>query len=252
MGLRKSWDLGVIAAVMASAAIGAASAGAQEDAGERPNTAVTARMSVTPAKAGTVARPQGVVVRGAVQVVSEPDFDPPIITGEDILFGEGFSYNGDRYPRCLKVVIDFQGPEACPRASIMGMASGTGRADTVTARMKVILFNAGAARLLAYTTVDHPARVRRTIVLSTQNLIGMWRRQSTFFVPENLQIVAGIPIQLNNLYFSLGGRPWAKDYITTTSCPDGGWRYMASLHYLYDELGETSGDDVTGTVACTS
>jgi hypothetical protein len=247
MRLRKSLIPAVLAAVTGSA-VGAASASAQE---ERPKTVVTAKMAVTPNTAGTVARPQGVVVRGSVQVVSEPGFDPPIITGEDILFGEGFSYNGDRYPRCAKVVLDFQGPEGCPPGSIMGSAWGTGRADTVLANMKVILFNAGAARLLAYTTVDHPARVRRTIVLSTQNLIGAWRRQSSFLVPTNLQVVAGIPIQLNNLHFSLGGRRWAKDYITTTSCPAGGWRYQASLHYLEDRLGAISDDHVTGTVPCT-
>ena len=235
-------------AALIMSAVGAASASAQE---ERPSTVATAKMTVTPSKAGTAARPQGVVVRGSVQVVSEPGFDPPIITGEDILFGEGFSYNGDRYPRCLKVVLDFQGPAGCPRESIMGTANGTGRADTILANMKVILFNAGASRLLAYTTVDNPARVRRTVVVSTQNLIGAWRRQSTFMVPENLQVVAGVPIQLNNLHFSLGGRPWAKDYITTTSCPDGGWRYQANLHYLHDSLGETSAEALTGAVACT-
>jgi hypothetical protein len=248
MRLRKSLKAAVLA-VLAVSAAGAASASAQQ---ERPSTVVTARMAVTPSKAGTVARPQGVVVRGSVQVVTEPGFDPPIITGEDILFGEGFSYNGDRYPRCLKVVLDFQGPDACPPGSVMGSAWGTGRADTILANMRVILFNAGAARLLAYTTVDHPARVRRTIVLSTQNLIGAWRRQSSFMVPKNLQVVAGLPIQLNNLHFSLGGKPWARDYITTTSCPGGGWRYQASLHYLYDRFGETGDDAVAGTVACTS
>jgi hypothetical protein len=248
MHLRKSLTAAVLAALAVSAA-GAASAPAQE---ERPETAVTTRMSVTPSKAGTVARPQGVVVGGAVQAVTEPDFDPPIITGEDIMFGEGFSYNGDRYPRCSKLILDFHGPSGCPHASIVGSASGTGRADTVRARIDVVLFNAGASRLLAYTTVDHPARVRRTVVLSTQNLIGTWRRQSSFLVPENLHVVAGIPIQLNNLYFSLGGRPWAEDYITTTSCPPGGWRYQVSLHYLFDSLGETSDERVTGTVPCTS
>jgi hypothetical protein len=248
MRLAKSLNPALLAALTVSA-VGAASASAQE---ERPKTVVTAKMAVTPSKAGTVARPQGVAVRGSVQVVTEPGFDPPSITGEDILFGEGFSYNGDRYPRCSKLVLDFQGPEGCPRGSVMGSAYGTGRADTVLAKVKVVLFNAGAARLLAYTTVDHPARVRRTIVLSTQNLIGGWRRQSTFLVPENLQVVAGMPVQLNNLHFSLGGRSWAEDYITTTSCPVGGWRYQASLHYLEDRLGAISDDHVTGAVACTS
>jgi hypothetical protein len=248
MRLRKSLVAAVLAALTVSAA-GTASASAQE---ERPATVVTTRMSVTPSKAGTVAQPQGVVVGGAVQAVTEPDFDPPIITGEDILFGEGFSYNGDRYPRCSKLILDFRGPSGCPHASIMGSASGTGRADTVRARIHVVLFNAGASQLLAYTTVDHPARVRRTVVLSTQSLIGPWRRQSSFLVPDNLHVVAGIPVQLNNLYFSLGGRPWAKDYITTTSCPAGGWRYQVSLHYLFDILGETSDEQVTGTVPCSS
>jgi hypothetical protein len=248
MRLRKSLKAAVIA-VLAVSTAGGARASAQE---ERPNTVVTTRMSVTPSKSGTAAGPQGVVVGGAIQVVTEPDFDPPIITGEDILFGEGFAYNGDRYPQCSKLILDFHGPSGCPRASIMGSASGTGRADTVRARIRVVLFNAGASRLLAYTTVDHPARVRRTVVLSTQSLIGAWRRQSSFLVPDNLHVVAGIPVQLNNLFFSLGGKPWAKDYITTTSCPAGGWRYQVSLHYLFYSLGETSDEQVTGTVPCTS
>jgi hypothetical protein len=249
MRLRKSWGSAMLAALTISAAC-AASASAQE---ERPRTAVTARMAVTPTRAGTPARPQGVAVRGSVQVVTEPGFDPPIITGEDFLFGEGFSYNGDRYPRCTKVALDFHGPGGCPRASIMGIAWGTGRADTVLASMRVTLFNAGAARLLAYAEIDNPARVRRAVVVSTQSLIGSWRHQSSFMVPKDLQIVAGIPIQLNNLYFSLGGRPWAEDYITTTLCPVGGWRYQANLHYLFDSLGgETSDEHETGTVSCTS
>ena len=77
------------------------------------------------------------MVRGSVQVVTEPGFDPPIITGEDIMFGEGFRYNGDRYPAVRKVVLDFPGPNGCPRGSIMGSAHGTGRADTVLANMRV-------------------------------------------------------------------------------------------------------------------
>src|SRR5215218_2334190 len=99
MRLRKSMMVAVAGALAVSTG-GAVSASAQE---ERPRTVVTVKMSVTPSKAGSAGRPQGVIVGGAVRVVSEPDFDPPIITGEDILFGEGFAYNGDRYPRCSKV-----------------------------------------------------------------------------------------------------------------------------------------------------
>jgi hypothetical protein len=245
--MRKSAVLAVLAALAVSA-VGAAGAPAED----RPLTTAVARMMVTPSKAGTEAHPQGVLVVGTVQVTTESGFDPPIVTGEDILLGEGFSYNGDRYARCSKVVLDFQGPAGCPRESIMGSAGGTGRADTVLANMKVILFNAGAERLLAYTTVDHPARVRRTVVLSTTDLVGPWRRQSSFMVPKDLQVVAGMPIQLNNLNFSLGGRSWARDYITTTSCPDGGWRYQASLHFLDDQVDEVSLQGISGTIDCTS
>ncbi len=248
MRLRKLWS-SVLAVLTISAVCAESASSAQR---ERPTTAVTARMAVTPTKAGTPERPQGVAVHGSVEVVTEPGFDPPIITGEDFLFGEGFSYNGDRYPRCAKVVLDLRGPAACPHSSIMGRAWGTGRADTVMASMRVTLFNAGAARLLAYAEVDHPTRVRRAVVVSTQELLGGWRHRSSFMVPTDLQVIAGIPIQLNNLHFSLGGRPWAKDYITTTSCPEGGWRYQSNLHYLYDSLGETRDEGFPGAVACTS
>ncbi len=251
MKVRKS--SGLLAGAIAASTIVVATAMAQVVPDQDlPDTKLSADVTATPSKAGTQRNPQGIAVTGTGKIVTEPGFDPPVVTAVDIQVGRGVLYRGDDYVKCSKRVLDREGPKGCPRESIMGHAIVTARADTVNTAIDAVLFNAGSKRMLAYATLDNPARVQETVVVKTVDMTGKWRYRDTFRVPKKLQVVAGVPIQATGIKFEFGGKPYAKGYVSTTSCPRGGWKYKVTAHYLFDLTGQTSEDTLTGSVPCTA
>ena len=63
--------------------------------------------------------------------------------------------------------------------------------------------------------------------------------------------MAGIPLQLDRITLKVGGRSYAKDYITSTSCPRGGWRYQVTARSFYTGLGQSADSKAAGTIPCT-
>jgi hypothetical protein len=94
--------------------------------------------------------------------------------------------------------------------------------------------------------------VRETIVLKTAWMAGEWRYSGTVRVPKSLQVIAGVPIRTTGIRLTIGGKSSGTEYVTTTSCPRGGWRYQATFHLLHDATGRTSQSTVAGTSPCTS
>jgi hypothetical protein len=247
MRIRKSH--GLLAAAVAVGAVAVAPALAQEDL---PETRIVSNATATPNKAGTPKHPQGISVTASGRLIVEPGFDPPIVTGLDILVGKGLVWNSRKYASCSKPTLDRQGPKGCPPKSIMGSAVATGMADTVPARLQMVFVNGSGDQKYAYATLNNPARVQTTIVVkSSRPKGGTWDHLETVHVPEVLQIVAGVPVRLTAVKFKIGGKPYAKDYVTSTSCPRGGWKYQVTAHYLYDLLNQTDEEVSTGSIACT-
>lgn len=236
----------LLAGLIAAGAIAAAPAMAQD----LPETDIAVSVKMTPSKAGTKKRPKGIALSGTAKITTEAGFDPPIVTGLDVLMGKGFVYNGDDYVKCRKRTLDRKGPRGCPRKSIMGHAKGTARADTVITHPDVVFVNAGSKRLFAYTTLYHPALVQETLVMRTKKMTGRWSYRDTVRVPKSLQVVAGVPIQFTGVKFRLGGKPYARKWMTVSSCPRGGLRYRATVHYLYDLTGQRDRDVVAGRIRC--
>jgi hypothetical protein len=242
----------LLALAGAASAIAVVSASAQ-DTSDVPDTDIQAHVKVTPNKAGSKGAPQGVRVIGDATLTTEAGFDPPLVTGVDILVGPGIAWNGGDYAKCAKVTLERGGPQACPKKSIMGTALATGMADTVAAHLKVTFVNGGQAWHYAYATLDNPARVQQTIPIRSEELKGgKWAHRERFKIPESLQVVAGVPIRFTKMRFEVGARSYARNYIATTSCPKGGWKYQATAHYLFDLTGQTSEDTIEGSVPCTS
>jgi hypothetical protein len=245
--------LALLGVALVAIGIAVTSATAQDEAArDEPVTTLSADVEMTPTRAGTRQRPRAVTLGGTAKIVTEPGFDPPIVTGVDIYVGHGLSWNGDDYVTCSKRVLDSKGPKGCPQRSIMGSGVATARADTVNTRIDVVMVNGGSKTLYAHASLTNPARVQETVVVKTTAPGGRWRYRDSFTIPKSLQVVAGVPIQVTGMTFSLGGRSWAREYITSTSCPSGGWRYKAVAHYLFDLSGKTSEDTITGTVPCRS
>jgi hypothetical protein len=220
---------------------------------QAPVTTVTVDAKVTPSKAGTKRNPRGVTLSGNIRWESEAGIEPPIVTAFDILISKGGVFNGGKYPKCAEALINRRGPGACPRKSIMGSATGVALADTEITRPKVTFVNGGARRICFYTVLTNPARVRTCVPGRITKLSGnpKWSYRVKITVPEVLQVVAGVPIALRSIQWTAGGKPYAKDWIATTSCPKGNrWGFELETFYLYED-GSRSSSKNSDSMRCT-
>jgi hypothetical protein len=242
----KTTHLLIAYAVAAGAAAIVVPAMAQDPAQVRIESSATA----SPNKAGTAAHPRGLSLRAAARLVFPPDVEAPIVTGIEIRSSPGLDWHGGKYVKCAKATLSRKGPSGCPRESIMGTATATGRADTVAARLDVVFVNGGEGTTYAYATLNRPARIRETLVIHTKRFSsGPWGHEESVQIPPSLQIVAGVPLQLDRITLAIGGKSYAKGYISSTACPSGGWRYEVTAHTATgDQTGETVG---TGRISCT-
>ncbi|MEX1141389.1 MAG: hypothetical protein WD993_05075 [Thermoleophilaceae bacterium] len=237
----------IAAAVVLIGWLGVAPAAGQDGV---PDTKLSAKATATPSKAGTKRNPRGLAIKATARIDSEPGFERPVVTGVDILVGKGLVWNADDYAKCTKRVLDREGPKGCPRRSIMGQARVTARADTVAVHADVVFFNGGWKRTFAYTTLYNPALVQEAIVVKRTKARGRWAHRESLRVPKSLQVVAGVPIQVTGAKMRIGGKRYARDYITSSSCPKGGWRYRATVHYLF-ATGKAGRDTFDGSIRCT-
>jgi hypothetical protein len=211
-----------------------------------PPTKISATTTVSPNKAGTKKKPQGVKLDFKATYTTTGDVEHPIIQGGTVYITKGALYNGGKYPKCSADTLAQGGPSACPAKSIMGSGSGHAHADDVITIPKITVVNGGAKTIYFWTVLQNPARVQAAVPANITKQTGKWAYKVTFKVPQSLQIVAGIPITLDDLHVTLGGKSWAKDWLATTSCPSNHkWPYSSTWNLSTG--GSISYDD---SVAC--
>jgi hypothetical protein len=234
----------LLAVVMTVGAIAAAPSVAQQT-----QTQVEANAQISPNKAGTKSNPQGVKLSGTVKWTSEAGIEPPIVTAATVYIGKGGTYNGGKYPKCSKATLQ-SNPSKCPAKSKMGTGTGEAYADNVITRPRVVFYNGGAKWMYHYTTLFNPAFVQEPVPARITKVSGKWNYKVRITVPENLQIVAGVPIALRNFKYAVGGKKYAKEYIATTSCPKGNkYDFQLETEYLYSD-GSRSKSATQDTVPC--
>lgn len=240
---------GLLAAAVVAGAVAVVPAIAQD----LPETRIVSHAKATPSKAGTQKHPQGVSITAAAELMTPRDMDPPIVDRVEILVGKGLIWNDDKYTKCSEQVLRRHGPGGCPRTSLMGSATATGMADTTAARVDLLIFNGGERRKYVYATLDHPARVREVLTVESSKLqgSGTWAHRETINVPPSLQIVAGIPLRLTKVRMQIGGKSYAKDFVASTSCPQGGWKYQVTANYLHDSPDQPANNVNKGSIPCT-
>lgn len=208
-------------------------------------TVLTVDAKVSSSKAGTKKKPKGVNLTVKTTWTTPPQFEPPITQKATAFFPKGSLYNGKKYPSCSLSKLNRKGPKGCPKGSIMGSGTGSAFADTVITRPKITVVNGGAKNVWLYTVLNNPARVQTGVPGKITKLSGnpKYGYRLDLTVPQVLQVVAGVPIQLRDLTIKAG----KKDWLATTSCPkDKKWR--AAVETSFDN-GGTSGL-VETTVPC--
>jgi hypothetical protein len=224
---------------------------------EEQDVEFTSKFSMTPERAGTKARPKGVHLDARLSV-NVPDGMAGIFGGR-ILLPKGTVYNGALYPRCSAAVLRMDGAgrppfEVCSVESIMGASTTLADADGVLTRPKLMYVNGGAREILALITLFHPAFVQEPMEIDVRKLHGRkrkWAYDLRFVVPDNIRIVAGVPILLPELDIDLGGKPYAPRYLVTNGgCPERGFLpYRARVHYELRD-GATGTSAHGGRIAC--
>jgi hypothetical protein len=231
--------------VVASCAV-AAPVLAQSSGTNPSNTVLTTKVSVSPSKAGTKRKPQGVKLQFKVNWTTPEDMDKPVTQTADVLFPKGSLYNGRKYATCSQSTMEQKGVSACPRKSIMGTGGGSAYADTVLTHPAITVVNGGANKVYLFTVLTNPARVAEPVPGTITKMSGQWAYKLHLVVPSNLQVVAGVPIALRDLTITAGGKSWAKDWLATTSCGTGNqWPFQ--LTTAFDNGGSAT---YRGTTPC--
>jgi hypothetical protein len=218
--------IALVLSVAALAALAAVAASAQQPTQVPIKLRVEAK--VTPNRAGTPRKPQGVRIGVVAHIDIPSDYDPPLVEKVEVWFPRGGVYNGHRYPSCSQATLDRRGPSACPKGAIMGSGRGTATADRVPTYPRITVVNGGRDRAYFYTVMTNPARVQAPVVGKVRKLGGRWSYHLSATIPKNLQIVAGVPIVLNKLEINAGRGSW----LATTSCPSNRrWPYKARVTF---------------------
>lgn len=227
-----------VAAVCGLLAVAAVPAVAQSPSG--PGVTVTAKVS--PNKAGTRRHPRGVVLNTTIKWEQLGSAAQPIVQTFDVLFPKGSLYNGAHTKSCSYSRLNNAGPKACPKASIVGSGTGNAYADTVITHPKITVVNGGKNKVFFFTVLNNPARVQSPVVGTVSRMSGKYSYKLHVVVPQILQVVAGVPIELTQLHVTAGKGSWLE----TTSCGAGGkWPFSITTGY---STGGSAND--TASIAC--
>jgi hypothetical protein len=217
--------LGLLLAILAAVAV---AVGAVALAQDFVPIKISAKVKVTPNKAGTPRHPQGVKVDVKTDISIPDDYDPPLVQTVDVWISKGGLYNGAKFPRCSESAMGHGGVAACPKGSIMGHGRAKARADTVFTYPKITVINGGPNAVYFYTVLTRPARVSQAVKATVVKASGKWSYKAHAAIPRNLQIVAGIPLRFDELRVTAGVRDW----LATIGCPSGNrWSYHAEATF---------------------
>lgn len=143
--------------------------------------------------------------------------EQPTVTRIELWFPRGSVYNGGRYKSCGLLKLNRLGPSACPAGSIVGHGRGTAFADTVITHPRITVVNGGRRAVYFYTVLNNPARVQAAVVGHVSRLHGRFAYHLSATIPENLRVVAGVPVKLTYLTITAGRGRW----LALTSAPAG-------------------------------
>lgn len=99
----------------------------------------------------------------------------------------------------------------------MGQGGGVAYADKTITRPRITVVNGGPKIVYFYTVLNNPARVQEPVVGHITRLHGHFIYHLSAVIPQNLRIVAGVPIEMTHLNVTAGRGHW----LATTNAPAG-------------------------------
>lgn len=131
----------------------------------------------------------------------------------------------------------------------MGHGTGTAYADTTVTHPTITVVNGGASKLYFYTVLNNPARVQEPVVGHITRMSGKYAYALSVTIPNNLRIVAGVPIELTYLKVVAGGAGHGT-WLATTGCSHGHWPFSVTTGYENPNNNATGSSSYSSSVAC--
>ncbi|MGB7159011.1 MAG: hypothetical protein WBD40_13155 [Tepidisphaeraceae bacterium] len=199
-------------------------------------TAVALSGTVTPAITGFPTTPQNVALTMEGRVVGD-DIEglfPATSTKIVMEFTHGARVNGALFPSCDPArLARLRGrPSACPRGSKIGSGFAFGTAISVTARLRMDIYNGPRGRsMLFYFSANNPVLIRDMINAPFEQLRGNPRYgfRITLPIPPGLQeLTDGVVTSLRQFKAKVGGmtvttrvrgRTEKRGFIEAMTCP---------------------------------
>ena len=128
----------------------------------------------------------------------------------------------------------------------MGTGTGTAYADTTRTHPKITVVNGGKNIVYFYTVLNNPARVQEPVIGHVKKTSGKYAYSLSVKVPSNLQVVAGVPIELTSLSVNAGKGTWLE----TTGCSGGKWPFQLTTSYLNNNTGQTGSSTDASSLPC--
>lgn len=177
----------------------------------------------------------------ALRLRQPADVDPPLARRARLDVSGVGAWRGGAMAACSIETLRARGAGACPAASILGHGRAIGVADGARTVGTITVVSGGPRRILLATVVRHPAYVK-TVVQGTVIPRGDGIRLALTF-PEDLQVIAGVPVGLQRLHLTLSRRA----LLAAGRCPAGrAWHYAAAVSF-----GDGTGVARRGAVTCT-
>lgn len=197
-------------------------------------------VSLDPEQTGTSDSPAPVRIAVDLKITAADPDDTPTVRGVDLTIPEGVDFRAEELEACSVETLEADGPSGCPQAARIGTGTITARAGTIEVEGEATAIYGGDDRIALWVSIANPVSVGAAIVGQLEEQSDGGYRMA-LQVPEDLQNVAGLPVALDRLRFSLG----RGGALATTGCPDGGLPFAAQL-----DVGGDAPVEATATADC--
>jgi hypothetical protein len=235
----------LVAALAATAAIGAGTAAAQSSG----TATLTAKLK--PANAGTVKKPQNVSLRTTISTT----VDDHTVGRIEIQMPKTFVLSSKGFKTCSVAKIGSSGGTACPKGSKIGggtanAVAGIGQPAKLNVDFKVTGFVSGKDKLAFLLQAQ--GALKNQYVSPAKVVKTSKGPKLVVTVPKDAQQpVTGLYASLKKLDTTLGAKVGTHKLISTTGCKSGKAPISAKLVYAVNPKSTAGSITAKGSAACT-
>ena len=203
------------------------------------------KVSVSPSKAGTKAKPANVKIKVDTGVVPAATDKAFATTKTVLFFDKNLVFNNGKFPTCTQTTVQ-RAEGDCPTGSKVGSGSAQGKALGQTQNLKVSAFNGPNNQLLLHVTGSAPLQIDSVIVAKLSKGSGKYGSKLTVPIPKNLQEpVPGVFATLTSFVTSVKGTAKGVPYVGLKGCTGGKLNFAGDYTFT-----DGSKQSVTMTSKC--